>query len=83
MEEIRKRIEPVIRENGYILDSVEYVKEGKTNSLVVVIDKDNITVEDCVIVSNLINPIIDEIDIIKESYILDVCTKERGKEDEH
>ncbi len=83
MEEIRKRIEPIIRENGYILDSVEYVKEGKTNSLVVVIDKDNITVEDCVIVSNLINPIIDEIDIIKESYILDVCTKERGKEDEH
>ncbi len=83
MEEIRKRIEPVIRENGYILDSVEYVKEGKTNSLVVVIDKDNITVEDCVIVSNLINPIIDEVDIIKESYILDVCTKERGKEDEH
>lgn len=83
MEEIRKRIEPIIRENGYILDSVEYVKEGKTNSLVVVIDKDNITVEDCVIVSNLINPIIDEVDIIKESYILDVCTKERGKEDEH
>lgn len=83
MEEIKKRIEPIIQENGYILDSVEYVKEGKTNSLVVVIDKDNITVEDCVIVSNLINPIIDEIDIIKESYILDVCTKERGKEDEH
>lgn len=83
MEEIRKMIEPIIRENGYILDSVEYVKEGKINSLVVVIDKENITVEDCVIVSNLINPIIDEIDIIKESYILDVCTKERGKEDEH
>lgn len=83
MEEIRKMIEPIIRENGYILDSVEYVKEGKINSLVVVIDKENITVEDRVIVSNLINPIIDEIDIIKESYILDVCTKERGKEDEH
>ena len=32
-------------------------------------------VEDCVNVSNLINPILDEADLIEESYVLNVCSK--------
>ena len=39
-----------------------------------------IDVEDCVTVSNIINPIIDANDPIKENYILDVCSKEKGCE---
>ena len=66
-----------ITKNNYILDSVEYVKEGSTWFLRVVIDKNGIIdVEDCVNVSNIINPIIDANDPIKENYILDVCSKE-------
>lgn len=79
LKEIKQAIEPVINENGYLLDSLTYEKENNVNSLVVVIDKQGvIDVEDCVTVSNLINPILDEIDLIDESYVLDVCTKERG-----
>lgn len=79
LAEIKQAIEPVIKDNGYLLDNITYEKEGNVNSLVVVIDKPGaIDVEDCVIVSNLINPILDEIDLIAESYVLDVCTKERG-----
>lgn len=74
-------IRPVIEENGYKLDTVEYVKEGSTKFLRVIIDKDNyITVDDCVVVCNLINPILDKEDPIEENYILDVCSKERGSE---
>lgn len=76
-------IRPVIEESGYKLDKVEYVKEGSTKFLRVIIDKDNyVTVDDCVVVCNLINPILDKEDPIEENYILDVCSKERGSEDD-
>ena len=79
--EIRKLFEDVIEENGYILDEVLYVKEDGMNFLRVVIDKEGIIdVDDCVKVSKLINPILDEEDPIEENYILDVCSKEKGCE---
>ena len=45
------------------------------------IDKENeyITVNDCVTVNNLLDPILDEIDFIKDSYIVDICSKEKGE----
>lgn len=78
---VREMIEEEIVKNNYILDSVEYVKEGSSWFLRVVIDKNGIIdVEDCVKVSNIINPIIDEKDPIEDNYILDVCSKEKGCE---
>lgn len=78
---VKKMIEEEIKKNDYILDSVEYVKEGSIWFLRVIIDKEGIIdVEDCVTVSNLINPIIDANDPIEENYILDVCSKEKGCE---
>ena len=80
LSEIKKAIEPVINDDGYLLDNIRYEKEGTVDSLVVVINKEGIIdVEDCVTVSNLINPILDEIDLIDESYVLDVCSKEKGE----
>ena len=79
VEEIRQQIEPVIEENDYRVDEVIYEKEGSQNFLRVIIDKDGIIdIEDCVKVFRLIDPILDEIDLIDESYILDVCSKEKG-----
>lgn len=81
IEEIRKMIEPVITENGYYLNDVSFVIEENIKNLQVVIDKDGmIDVEDCVIVSKLISPILDEKDPIPDFYVLDVCSKEKGCE---
>ena len=78
---IRELFEQVIVDNGYILDDVLYVKEDGMNFLLVFIDKEGIiTVDDCVKVSKLINPILDEEDPIEDNYILDVCSKEKGSE---
>lgn len=78
---IRELIEKVIEENGYILDEVLYIKEDGNYFLRIVIDKKGIIdVEDCINVSRLIDPIIDKQDYIKDSYILDVCSKEKGCE---
>ena len=76
---VKESIKNVIEENGYFLDDVEYVKEGKIYSLRVIIDKNGImTVDDCVFITNLLNPILDKLDLIDNNYILDVCSKERG-----
>lgn len=81
LEKVRGLIEEPIKEAGYILDEVLYEKEGSTNFLRVIIDKEGfITVDDCVVVCRLINPILDENDPIDENYILDVCSKEKGSE---
>lgn len=78
---VREIIEEAITENNYLLDKVEYVKEGSNMFLRVIIDKNGIiNVDDCVTVTRLINPILDEKDIIKDSYILEVCSKEKGNE---
>lgn len=78
-EKIRDLISDVITENDYILDTVEYVKEGSMMFLRIIIDKPGtIDLDDCIKVTGLINPILDEKDPIKENYILDVCSKEKG-----
>ena len=80
-KEVRKLIEKDIEDAGYILDEVLYVKEDGNYFLRVVIDATKvIEIEDCVTVSKIINPMLDEADLIKESYILDVCSKEKGCE---
>lgn len=81
VEKIKKLIEQPIIEQGYILDRVSYEKEAGVNTLLVVIDKPGIVdVEDCVTVSNIVNPILDKHDPISESYVLDVCSKEKGSD---
>ena len=75
-EKVRNLIESDLVEHDYILDTVEYVKEGSTYFLRIIIDKQGIIdIDDCVTVSKLINPILDEVDIIGDNYILDVCSK--------
>lgn len=80
-EKVKKLIEEPIISNDFKLDQVEYVKEGKTYFLRIVIDKDGIVdVEDTVKVFHLVNKILEEHDPIKDAYILDICSKEKGKE---
>lgn len=79
---IKEFILKPIEDAGYILDSVHYVKENGTNFLRIIIDKkeDYITVNDCVIVNDLLDPILDKMDLIDDSYIVDICSKEKGCE---
>lgn len=77
---VKDLINDIIVSNGYRLEDVLYAKEGSTWFLRVIIDKDGIiNVDDCSRVTNLINPILDEADPIEDSYILDVCSMEKGE----
>ena len=78
-EQIRNLLEKPIEDAGYILDEVFYGKEENINTLRLVIDKSGyINVGDCVKVNEIVNPILDKADPISESYVLDVCSKEKG-----
>ena len=79
-EKVRDLIEKPIVDAGYLLDSVSYVKEGSSYFLRIVVDKANdyININDCVEINKLLDPILDKIDFIEESYIVDICSKEKG-----
>ena len=81
--DIASKVKELIKDNvekeGYILDSVEYVKEDGNYFLRVIIDKNGIIdINDCVTVTRIVDPMLDDIDYITDSYILDVCSKEKG-----
>ena len=81
VDEVTKLITEPVTEAGYGIGEILYVKEEGNQFLRVVIVKNGIIdVEDCVVVSKIINPLLDEADLIEEEYILDVCSKEKGAE---
>ena len=82
-EKIRNLIEGEVNKLGIRIDSVTYEKEGSNYFLRIVIDRDEvIDIDTCVEVTNVINPLLDDIHFIGESYILDISTKEKGGKDE-
>jgi ribosome maturation factor RimP len=81
LETIKKAISEKLDELDIIVDSITFEREGKYNFLRIVLDKINgIDLDGIVEATNIINPIIDELDLIEEEYILDVLSKERGNE---
>ena len=82
-EKIRNLIEAEVLKLGVSIDTIEYVKEGQNYFLRIVIDRDEpIDIDKCVEVTNVINPLLDDIDFIDENYILDITTKEKGGNNE-
>ena len=79
LDEIRGLVEGPMKEMDIVVDSIEYVLENNYHFLKIVLDKVNgIDLDTIVEATNIINPILDEHDLIKEEYILDISSKERG-----
>ncbi len=79
LEKIKEIISEPISKLNLSVDSIEYIKQGKYNFLNIVLDRINgIDLDTIVEATNIINPILDEYDLIKEEYILDISSKERG-----
>lgn len=65
----------IVEKHSFELVDVEYVKEGYSWYLRVYIDKPGgITIDNCQIVSQELNKILDQEDPIKQSYILEVSS---------
>ena len=75
-EQVTNLINEQVLKNGYEIYDLEYIKEGNEYYLRIFIEKPegNITLEDCEKVNDIVNPILDEADIIKEQYFLEVSS---------
>ncbi len=78
-ENIASRVEalasPVAEGLGYELFDVEYVKEGPDWFLRLFITKEGgIAIDDCEAMSRAVDPLLDEADIIKDHYYLEVSS---------
>ena len=83
LDKIRDAIQKPLQEMNIVVDSIEYVKDGSYYFLNIVLDRVNgLDLDTVVEATNIINPILDDLDLIKESYILDVSSKERDDQDE-
>ncbi|MBR5060219.1 MAG: ribosome maturation factor RimP [Clostridia bacterium] len=72
---VREAVENEITKLGYELVDVEFVKEGPNKYLRLYIDKDGgVSIDDCVEVNNVAEPIIDRLDPIDEAYIFEVSS---------
>lgn len=76
MENIKKVIEKPLSDINLYVDSIEY----KNKTLNIILDSEEvIDVDKIVEASKLISEILDKHDFIKESYMLDVSSKEKGE----
>ena len=79
-EKVRILIEDEVYKMGIVIDEITYEREGSHYFLRIVIDRPQpIDVDTCVEVTHVINPILDQNDIIQDSYILDISSKEKGE----
>ena len=69
-------IEKPIKALGYSEVEVKFVNEFGTNYLRVMVDKDDevIDLDEIMKVNDIVSPILDETDLIKTNYVLDVTT---------
>ena len=74
-EKVENLISKTIKDLGYELYDVEYVKEGKDYFLRIYIEAEKgIDLNDCEKVSNSITDILDKEDLINEKYFLEVSS---------
>mgnify|MGYP003300240188 CR=1 FL=1 len=80
LEEIRRAITGPMQEMDIIVESITYENQGNYNFMTIELDKVNgIDLDTIVAATEVINPIIDELDLIDDSYILDIISKEKGE----
>ena len=72
---VKKLTEEIIKDSDMELIDIEYVKEGPFKYLKIYIDKPGgITVDDTADISRVLNKKLDEVDLIKEQYFLEVSS---------
>ena len=82
-ESIKELLKGKLDELNLFVDSVKLEKEDNNLFLRICLDSNDIIDLDIVVkATNIINPIIDEADLIDEKYVLEVYGKSKGSDNE-
>lgn len=80
-EKVIEKVNPAIEELNMFVSDVYVSTEENIKNLNIELDSDEvIDVKRVTEASRIINPIIDELDLIDGEYILDIHSKEKGDE---
>lgn len=72
---VAELVKDAVEECGVSLWDVEFVKEGPDHNLVIYIDRpEGVSLTDCEMVNDAVEPIIDEADPIEGSYYLEISS---------
>ena len=78
-EKIIEAVGDKLNQLNVFIDSVTYGKVDGENTLTIVLDSEEmIALNVVVMATRILNPILDKLDLIKESYTLDVYAKSKG-----
>ncbi len=79
LKNIRDLIEPEMKKLDIIVDDITWENINNQNNLCITLDRVTpLDIDTIVEATNIINPILDKADLIKDEYILDISSKERG-----
>lgn len=79
LKNIRELIEPEMKKLDIIVDDITWENINNQNNLCITLDRVTpLDIDAIVEATNIINPILDKADFIKDEYILDISSKERG-----
>ena len=82
-EKVKELLKGKLNELNLFVDSVVLEKEDNNLFLRICLDsKDIIDLDKVVKATNIINPIIDEADLVDEKYVLEVYGKSKGSDNE-
>ena len=72
---VAELVKDAVEECGCTLWDVEFVKEGPDHNLIIYIDRpEGVSLTDCEMVNDAVEPIIDEADPIEGSYYLEISS---------
>lgn len=75
LDKVKELLEPTLEKEGYELADVSLSRNKEGLTLHLVVDRDApISLDDIVRLSDIINPLLDKEDPIKEAYMLDVSS---------
>lgn len=70
-----QELEPHLVEQGFDLVELEFLGQGGRGVLRLYVDRSGgVTIDDCVAVSQLLNPVLDAAEFISDSYVLEVSS---------
>ncbi len=82
-EKIIEAVDHKLDNLNVFIDDVTYGKVEGENTLTIVLDsKEIIPLNIVVMATRILNPILDQLDLIEESYTLDVYAKSKGEVEE-
>lgn len=75
MNELFNSFEQILNEHGYALYDLEFIKKSNILSVLIErVDGENINIDDCVKVSEILNQYLDSHEFYDEAYTLDVSS---------